>query len=55
MESIMLYSLSLLFCATLITMEDHRLLQHLRGIWKECPRFREDTSLGDQCDQALGQ
>ena len=51
MDYIMLYSLSLLFCAILTTVEDNRLLQHTSGIWKECARYREETSRQDQCDQ----
>ena len=54
MDYIMLYSLSLLFYATLTTVEEYRLLQHTRGIWKKCSRFRGDTNRGDQCDQVLG-
>jgi len=35
----------------LTTVEDNRLLQHTSGIWKECARYREETSRQDQCDQ----
>lgn len=51
MDYIMLYSLSLLFCVTLTTAEERRLLQRTRGIWKECARFREETSRVDQHNQ----
>lgn len=51
MGYIMLYSLALLFCVTLTTAEEYRLLQHTRGIWKESVLRRKNAHRRDQSDQ----